>query len=179
MTSVLSPGMHLKILILMQRGRKNSSVGSRENSKYPCQWPTLQIISLYLIRLSLWTTTSRKRRTVKGSSVTARAMWNYSTRSTTHLRAVDLAALTSMGFVSIKEMVATSTTISIGEVSRETAPMGIMVDTMVSIATTLNPRKTSLTSPVSSERRLVIIPPAAQKTRPLSLPSPIHFRRAK
>jgi hypothetical protein len=161
MTSVLCPGMRLKILILMQRGRKNSSVGSRENSKYPCQWPMLQIISLCLIRLSLWTTTSRKKRTVKGSSITAKVMWNHSRRNTTHLRAVDMAARTSMGVVSIKEMVATSTAISIMEVSRETAPMDIIVDIMVSIATTLNPRRTSLASLVSSARRMVTIPPAA------------------
>jgi hypothetical protein len=121
----------------------------------------------------------KKEENRKGSSVTVRAMWNHSTRSTTHLRAVDMATLTSMGVISIKEMVATSTTISIVEVSRETAPMDITVDTMVSIATTLNPRRTSLASPVSSARRLVIIPPAAQKTSPLRLPSPIHFRRAK
>jgi hypothetical protein len=159
--------------------RKSSSVGSRENSKYPYQWPMLQIIRLYLIRPSLWTTTSRKKRTVKESSVTTRAMWNHSTRSTTHLRAVDTAALTSMGIVSTKEMVATSTAISIVEVSRETAPVDITVDTTVSIATTLNPRRTSLASLASSARRLVIIPPAARKTRPLSLPSPIHSRRAK
>jgi hypothetical protein len=120
-----------------------------------------------------------KKRTVKGSSVTARAMWNHSTRSTIHLRAVDMAALTSMGIVSTKEMVATSTAISIVEVSRETAPVDISVDPMVSIATTPNPRRTSLASLVSSARRMVTIPPAAQKTRPLSLPSPIHFRRAK
>jgi hypothetical protein len=123
--------------------------------------------------------TSRKKRTIKGSSVTARAMWNHSTRSTTHLRAVDMAARTSMGVVSIKEMVVTSTVISIVEDSRETTPVDITMDTMVSIATTLNPRKTSLTSPVSSARRLVIIPPAAQKTSPLSLLSPVHFRKAK
>jgi hypothetical protein len=161
------------------RGRKISSVGSRENSKYPCQWPMLQIISLCLIRPSLWTTTSRKKRTVKGSSVTARAMWNHSTRSTTHLRAVVMAAPTSMGVVSTKETVVTSTAISTMEDSRETAPVNITVDTMVSIATTLNPRRTSLASLASSARRLVIIPPAAQKTSPLSLPSPVHFRRAK
>jgi hypothetical protein len=74
-----------------------------------------------------------------------------------------------------KEMEATLTAISIMEVSRETAP----VDTMVSIATTLNPRRTFLASLVSSARRMVTIPPATQKTRPLSLPSPIHFRRGK
>jgi hypothetical protein len=121
----------------------------------------LQIISLYLIRPSPWTTTSRKKRTKKGSSVSARAMWNHSTRSTTHLRAVDMAALTSMGIISTKEMVATLAAISIVEVSRETAPMDITVDTMVSITTTLNPRRTSLASLASSARRLVIIPPAA------------------
>jgi hypothetical protein len=139
----------------------------------------LQIISLCLIRLSRWTTTSRKKRTVKGSSVIARVMWNHSTRNTTQLRAVDMATLTSMGVISAKEMVATSTTINIVEVSREATPVVIAMVIMVSIATTLNPRKTSLTSPVSSARRLVIIPPAAQKTNPLRLPSPIHFRRGK
>jgi hypothetical protein len=83
------------------------------------------------------------------------------------------------GIVSTKEVEATSTAISIVEVSRDTAPVDITVDTMVSISTTLNPRRTSLVSLASSARRMVTIPPATQKTRPLSLLSPIHSRRAR
>jgi hypothetical protein len=123
--------MHLKILILMQRGGKNSSVDSRENSRYPCQWPMHPTISLYLIRPSHWRTTSGRKRTAKGSSATARTMWNHTTRSTTHLKAVDMAVHTSMGAISAKGMVVTSMAIRTMEDSGEITPVVIAMDTNV------------------------------------------------
>jgi hypothetical protein len=84
-----------------------------------------------------------------------------------------------MGAVSAKGMVVTSMAISTMEDLGEITLVVITMDTMASITTTQKPRRTSLTSPVSSARRLVIMPPAAQKTSPLSLPSPIHFRKVR
>jgi hypothetical protein len=106
-------------------------------------------------------------------------MWNHSTRSTTHLKAVDMAVRTSMGAISAKGMVVTSMDISTMEDLRETTPMVITMDTKVSTATTQRPRGIFHRSLVSNARRLVIMLTAAQKTSPLSLPSPIHFRKGK
>jgi hypothetical protein len=108
----------------------------------------------YAPRPSHWTTTSGRKRTIKGNLATARTMWNHSTRSTTHLRAVDMVVHTSMGAVSAREVVVTSMAIRTMENSRETTPMVITMDTMVSTTTTQKPRRISHTLPVSSTRRL-------------------------
>jgi hypothetical protein len=63
-------------------------------------------------------------------------MWNHSTRSTIHLRAVDMVVRTNMEVVLAREAVVTSMAIGTMEDSRETTPMVITIDTMVSIATT-------------------------------------------
>jgi hypothetical protein len=137
------------------------------------------IISLCLIRPSHWTTTSRRKRTAKGSSATARTMWNHTTKSTTHLKAVDMAARTCMGAILAKGMVVTSMAISTIEDSGEITPMVITMDTKVSTAITQRPRGIFHRSLISNAKRLDIMPTAAQITSPLSLPSPIHFRKAK
>jgi hypothetical protein len=134
-----------------------------------------------LIRPSHWITTSGRKRTAKGSSAIARLMWNHSTRSTIHLKAVDMVVRTSMGAISAKEMVVTSMAISTMEDSRETISMAIRMvitmGTMDSTTTTQRPRRISHMSLASSARRLDIMLAAAQRTSPLSLPSPIHFRK--
>jgi hypothetical protein len=114
-----------------------------------------------LIRPSHWTTTSGRKRTAKGSSATARTMWNHTTRTTSHLKAVDMAVRTSMGAISAKGMVVTSMAISIMEDSGEITPVVIAMDTMVSIAITQKQKRTSLTSLVSSAKRLDTLPTIA------------------
>jgi hypothetical protein len=90
---------------------------------------------------------------------------------------VDIAVHTSMGAISAREMVVTSMAIDTMEDSRETTPMVITMDTMVSSATTQEPRKISHTSPVSSARRLDTLQTIALRQSPMSLPSPIHYRK--
>jgi hypothetical protein len=67
------------------------------------------------------------------------------------------------------------------EDSRETISMTIRMvitmGTMDSTTTTQRPRRISHMSLASSARRLDIMLAAAQRTCPLSLPSPIHFRK--
>jgi hypothetical protein len=74
-------------------------------------------------------------------------------------------------------MVITSMLTGTMEGLRETTPMVITMDTKVSTATSQRPRGIFHRSLVSNARRLVIMLTAAQKTSPLSLPSPIHFRK--
>jgi hypothetical protein len=85
-----------------------------------------------LIRLSHWITTSGRKRTARGSSATARLTLNRSTRSTIHLKTVEMVVCTGMEAISAKEMVATSTAIDPMEDSGETTPMAITMETMVS-----------------------------------------------
>jgi hypothetical protein len=136
-----------------------------------------------LIRPSHWTTTSGTKRTAKGSSAVGRLMWNHSTGSTIHLRAVDMVVRTSMGAISAREMVVTSMAISTMEDSRETIStaitMVITMGTMDSTATTQKLRRISHRSLASSAKRLDIMPIAAQRTSPLSFLSPIHFRKER
>jgi hypothetical protein len=82
-----------------------------------------------------------------------------------------------MEAISIKEMVVTLMSIGIMEDSREITPMVITMGTMDSTATTQKPRRISHRSLASSARRLDIMLVAARRTSPLSLPSPIHFRK--
>jgi hypothetical protein len=84
-----------------------------------------------------------------------------------------------MGAISAKGMVVTSMAIDTMENSREATPMVITMDTKVSTATTQRPSGIFHRSLSSSARRLVIMPTAAQKTSPLSLPSPIHSRKVR
>jgi hypothetical protein len=84
-----------------------------------------------------------------------------------------------MGAISAKGMVVTSLAIDIMEDSRETTSMVITMDTKVSTAITQRPRGIFHRSPASSARRLDIMLTAAQKTSPMSLPSPIHFRKVR
>jgi hypothetical protein len=166
----------------MLRGRKNSSMDSKENKGYLCQWLMLQTISPCRIRLSPWITTSRKKRTARGSSIMARLTMGIPIRETTSLK--------------VMEMVVTPMAIGTMVETRETTPMEVMVtkmeemditmettvtrmeeieitmETMVSITITQKLRRISLISHASIARRKDIIPQTAQ-----NLPSPIHSRR--
>jgi hypothetical protein len=84
-----------------------------------------------------------------------------------------------MGAILAKGMVVTSMAISTMEDSGEITTMVITMDTKVSTATTQRPRGIFHRSLVSNAKRLDIMPIAAQITSPLSLPSPIHFKKAK
>jgi hypothetical protein len=127
----------------------------------------LQTTRHFLIKLSLWTTTSGRKRIVRENSVVARTTLSPSTRSTTLLRAVGMEVHTGMEATS-KAMVATSMATSTMEDSGETTPMVITMGTtdttmeeMVSAVSTRMPRRISPTSHASSARRLGTTPPLA------------------
>jgi hypothetical protein len=86
-----------------------------------------------------------------------------------------------MGAILAREMVVTSMAISTMEDSRETIStaitMVITMRTMDNTATTQKPRRISHRSLASSAKRMDIMLTAAQRTSPLCLPSPIHFRK--
>jgi hypothetical protein len=111
----------------------------------------------------------------------ARLILNCSTRSTIHLKVVEMVVLTGMEAISAKEIVATSMAIDTMEDSGETTPMAITVvitmETMVSTTTTQKLRRISRISHASSARRMDTIPQAAQRTSLMNLPNPIHSRR--
>jgi hypothetical protein len=110
-----------------------------------------------LIRLSHWITTSRRKRTARGSSAKERPTLNLSIRDTTSLKAM--------------EMVVTPMAIGAMVETRETLPMDITMETMVtrmeemeitmvitmetvvSTTTTQKLRRISLISHASSARR--------------------------
>jgi hypothetical protein len=103
-------------------------------------------------------------------------------KSTTPLRVVGMETLTGTDATSQREMVATSMAIGTMEDSRETTPMAItiMVTTMgetdITVSTQM-PRRISPMPHASSVRRLGTTPQAAQRTRQMTQPSPIHSRR--
>jgi hypothetical protein len=135
----------------------------------------LQATKNFLIKLSLWTTISGRKRTARGNSAVARLTLSLSTRSTTSLRAVEMEIHTGMVATLTKATVATSMAIGTMEDSGETTPMAItMVTTMVIMDTTMEemdgailtqlPRRISPTSHALSVRRLGTTPTLAQRT---------------
>jgi hypothetical protein len=137
-----------------------------------------------LIKLSIWTTTSGRKRTVRGNSAVARITLSPSTRSTTPLRAVEMEVHTGMEATSTKAMVAismaTGTMEDSGETTLMVTTMGTMdttIEEMVSVISTQMPRRISPTSHASTVRRLGTTLPLAQRTSQMMLPSPIHSRR--
>jgi hypothetical protein len=137
-----------------------------------------QTISLCLIRLSHWITTSWRKRTARGSSATARLTLNLPIRDTNSLQAMEMV-VTPMAIgimVETREttpmditMEAMITKIEEMDITMETMvtkmeemeiTMVVTMETMVSTATTQKLRRISRKSHASSARRMDTIPQA-------------------
>jgi hypothetical protein len=105
-----------------------------------------------LIKLSLWTTTSGRKRTARGNSATARTTLSPSTRSITLLRAMEMEVHTNMEATS-KAMVVTSMATNTMEDFGETTPMvttmGTTDTTMGEIVSTISTQMARGISPTS------------------------------
>jgi hypothetical protein len=135
------------------------------------------IISLCLIKLSLWTTTYRRRKIAREGSMVARVILNLYTRNTIFLKAVVVVTFTNIVVTLTGEMVTIPMAIDTMEDLEETIPMVITMEIMVSTVTTQSLRRISRQSPASNARRMVIMQTHVQRRSPVKSPSPIRFRR--